>query len=210
MKTPIRSLAAAILASAIAAAPALSQVTAASTFGPGDSYSIIQGYQVGDNGVTNQSIATGFVYGGPDGYFLSQVRVALDNLEASYTFSFLSGTDLTAATVLESWSLSSIGGISALSSALSPVLSNGMTYWLVASSNDWGGWVYNDQGFAGSAYRQDNGAWVDCPSCVKPAFDVTVSSGEVAVAPEPASMKLVATGLFGVLVAVRKRRIRHA
>ena len=205
MKTLNRSLVIAIMAIVPAVTSTAAQTTVASTFGPGDSYNGVESYLVGDNGLAIQSIAEGFVYGGPNGVFLSQVRLALDNNDLPYTISFLTGADMSTATLLESWSATTTGGIVTLPSALSPTLSNGMTYWLAASSGGWGGWSQNDQNLLGMAYRLGAGAWVDCSSCVSAAYDVTVSGAGV-VTPEPGSMTLLATGLAAVLGVARHRR----
>ena len=99
--TLIRSIAIAMLATATGTAPAFSQITAATTFGPGDSHDPIP-WIVGATPEFNQSIAQGFVCGGPNGYFLSQLRLALTAAGSPYTISFLAGADLNAATTLES------------------------------------------------------------------------------------------------------------
>lgn len=197
---PVKKLSRSLIIGILALVPGVSslaaQTTVANTFGPGDSHDDLS-YTVS----SFQSIAQGFVYGGSDGYFLSQVRLALSASGSPYTISFLTGADMNTATLLESWSATSSDEIVTLSSVLNPTLANGATYWLAAfNSSSSGGWYLNDQDYKGLMFKQVGTEWLDCPSCESSAYDVSVSA-----APEPASIALLATGLVVVLGVTRRR-----
>jgi hypothetical protein len=202
-----------VAAIAFLTAPASGQAqdVVASTFGPGSSFNHGRFW-----GVAGASLADQFVYGGPGGYFLDQIRLALvDNDAAAYTISFWRGPDINTAVELETWSSVAApvdGGILSLASSVRPELSPGDVYWIAVQgppSAPPGGWFFNDDGVTDALYDASPGFSYHpcgnptfCPGGIgpAPAFDVTAS------APEPGSLALLATGLLGLAVPVVRRR----
>lgn len=184
-------------------AAASAQVVVASTFGPADSYDTVSGWSISPI----QSIAESFVYSGPTGYALSQLRVALFASASPFTVSFLTGSDMNAATMLESWSsFSAFPGIVRLSSSLAPELLTGQEYWVSVMNNSSSGWYWSVQGSQSVMYTHGNatGPWLDCSTCTSETFDVTATA--VTATPEPATMVFMVTGLFCVLATAHRRR----
>ena len=184
-------------------AAASAQLVVTSTFGPGDTYDPFSGWSISPV----QSVSERFAYNGPAGYSLSQIRLALFAPASPFTVSFLTGSDMNTATVLESWStFSTSPGIVSLSSSLTPELLTGQEYWVSVMNNSSTGWYWSVQGGQGIMYTHGNatGPWLDCPTCASEAFDVTVTA--VTSTPEPATMVLMGTGLLGVFATAHRRR----
>lgn len=194
----------ALMAAVASVAPtAASAQVVVSTFGPGDSYNTNSGYSV----TWYQSLAEQFVYGGPAGGVLSQMRLGLMHSGTGYTIGLRHGTAVGTATTLESWTISSFGGgILTLASVLNPAFIGGDSYWITAmNSGGAGGWGTNVQGVQGLEYIQPTNSPYsnDCPTCASGAFDVTVSTTST---PEPASLALLGTGLICLAVPTIRRR----
>jgi hypothetical protein len=89
-----------------------------------------------------------------------------------------------------------------LNSTLHPLLSSGLTYWVVMAAadpiNSFGGWALNDQGINGYAFRTTGAAW-SAGGGTSPAFDVNDA------VPEPSSIGLALVGLAAILWRRRSR-----
>jgi len=204
----------ALLALSFLGAAGLRADTVFSTFGPGSTF-FTGVWMVG--GPPEDEIAASFV---------PSHDVTLDTID--FAASLLSGTDndLTVdfaagpsapGAPIESFTVTTLAAspsIVTIHSVLHPLLSAGVTYWVVLSAPDPAntsvGWNLNNQGFEGVSSRQDDGAWAalgnEVPSA---AFDV-LGTPVIATVPEPSSVPLVAL-LFACAFATlgpRERRRR--
>ena len=117
--------------------------------------------------------------------------------------------------------VSSTAGLVTVNSTLHPVLSAGVSYWLVAtySAVDTNiAWLFNSQGRSGlAAYRLDTlttqGIWLAAPTLTDPAFTISGSASQsFAVVDAPSSGVLTAIaglGLFGGHHFQRRRATRR-
>ena len=113
-------------------------------------------------------------------------------------------------------------GIVTVNSALHPILSAGVSYWLVATygaANTNIAWLFNSQGRVGlAAYRADTltaqGNWVSAPTLTDAAYSISGSAVPVAVGvvDAPSSGVLTAIAGLGLLSGhqfQRRRAIRR-
>jgi hypothetical protein len=192
----------------------LSAQTVFSTFGSGDTFNATQ-LTIFTLGTSTNWAASSFLYGGPSGALLSTIRFAGQDQyppgNATLFVSFLDGTSIGTASLLESWSMASNAlpdQIYTLNAVSPPALVSGDTYWVELSSSYYAwGWNYANLGTNGITQSADGGTtWsAYCTVCTAPAFDV--STGAVtAVTPEPATMTLLAAGLVGLVGVAGRRR----
>jgi hypothetical protein len=200
----------------IAAMPAVadSQTVAASTFGPGDSYSSTS---VGV--FWYHAAEAGFVFESTTDASLNQIRLALLSAsyqlpnglpsgDGTYSIGFWRG-GYNSKTLLEAWS--SGGGLVTLLSVVRPVLTPGDSYWITAASANCcanTGWFQSNFGGGYGIENSPYEPWTFYNTAPTLAFDVTVADppSSAIVTPEPSTYALMATGLFGLGVATRRRR----
>jgi hypothetical protein len=215
-----------IVASACIASPLAAQTTVQSTFGPGGSFALGTSYVIGADapGVNySRELATSFTYGGPAGFELFDIGLALRNASAgapnvSYNIRFTSGSDFETSTELQSWSF----GTSIITAAPQLqrfdfgsgfALLTGETYWLHVSAigdDAGGGWAQSDPvafGASGELIRRDtenNPLWTNWSSPL-PAYDVRATGAPTSV-PEPAMAALLLLGLVPITLRTRRTR----
>jgi len=216
-----------VVAAALLAAPLGAQTTVQSTFGPGGSFALGTSYNIGADapGVNfNRELATSFTYGGPNGFDLFDIGLALRNsvspaFNVSYDIRFRRGADFLSSTELDSWSFGS--NIPSPTIALQRfafnstiALQTGETYWIHLQSGlgeSVGGWGQSDPavfGAAGQLIRRDqenNPDWTNWSSPL-PAYDVRAVAGTASV-PEPALASLLLLGLAPIALRVRRRSV---
>jgi hypothetical protein len=214
--TAARRIAAATALIAAASVVALPAQTVFTTFGAGDAFTP-GGYPATspENFFGLSDVADEFTYTGASGKVLSMLRFAAFSEGSNpVQVEFLDGSDISTATVLESWSVNSGGSnskIYSLTSAAMPTLTNGDIYWveLLAPSGATDVDFIWDQSSvaAGNAYQFGFGNWFHDPSPVfSNAFDVTVADAPSSTTPEPGTLVMMATGLVGVAGMARRKK----
>ncbi len=214
------ALAVALCGAWMAPAPVASaQSIAATTLGPGRSYDGSTQYLIGGTAISYQFIATSFVYTGPSGLVLDEVRLGLNTSVArTYLVEILHGADLVSATRVATWNLTTtpsfpLWNLFTLVSGADVALSNAETYWIAVSGlGPVGGWSTTDQGIRAPVFVRDvfSATWRSDGMPLAPAYEVTVrqpgTPNVPGVVPEPATVMLTATGLIGT-VLLRRRRV---
>lgn len=205
---------AALLALSFFVTAGLRADTVFSTFGPGNSFFTGGVWMVG--GLPEDEIAASFV---PSHDFtLNAIDFAaalLTGTDNDLTVDIAAGPSAPGAPI-ESFTVTSLAAspsIVTVHSVLHPLLSAGITYWVVLSAPDPAntlvGWNLNSQGFEGVSSRQDDGTWsalgTEVPSA---AFDV-LGTPVNATVPEPSSVTFVALLFvckFAKLALLERRR----
>jgi hypothetical protein len=194
-----------------------------STFGPNDSYptSLSLVAIAGQSGLPGLTIlpAASFLYTGPSGVALSNLRLALSAGDygsgaGDVTVAFMKGAHIGSASLVESWNFSgwtyATSQIFSFASITGNQFVTGETYWLALlpgqSGITAGAWQENGLGILGrSFYHSALGTWVD-DDALTPVWDVSA----VAAVPEPDTRVLLATGLGGLIGIGVARRRRNA
>jgi hypothetical protein len=211
----------------VVSAPLTAQTTVQSTFGPGGSFSAGTSYALGWDapGVNfNRQLATSFTYGGPTGFELFDIGLALRNATAGaaapiYSIRFSRGTDFVSSTNVQSWAfattiMSPDFEVRRFEFAPSTMLQTGETYWLHVSTfgdNVVGGWSQSDpvvMPASGQLLRRDtenNPEWSSWASPL-PAYFVR-AIGDPASVPEPAMATLLLLGLVPLAWRARRRQM---
>lgn len=186
-------------------------------FGPGDAYDTGSGLTI--SGVTSPVGAT-YIQGSN---FTAGVTANLSEIDVPFFLAAGSGLfnlglyadDGTGhlGSLIESFqnigpAVNSPGSIFSVSSALHPLLSAGVSYWLIASPADTGSWVAWDfatTGATSTVYTSLDGSASYNADRGSPAFRVIGAS-----VPEPSSIALLGLGGVAAAVGLRRRRAARA
>ena len=171
-------------------------------FGPGYGFNTTTGYteQGSDPGYTVQAMS--FVASGT--HAVTQIDAALGYYRGTnaMTLTLNSDNSGTPGTALLSWSLTNLpaggsSGIVTVTTSSNTILTDGVTYWLVATpgaSDTLCAWDYNNTGVSGIMATQSSpgGSWLTTGSQPLGAFDVLYGTSGV---PEPATALLALAAL---------------
>ncbi len=156
------------------------QTTVHSTFGPGDTFGVesrpLLSSSSGASWYANQ-----FTYTGPSGMLLGAVRIAAFGFAGDATVSFMSGSDIATATLLESWTLTGwtpTPSIFSFSSLTSSALGTNQDYWLriIAGPSGTmdGGWIFTRDFLETVAVSPTSGAfWFTFENQFAQVYDVS-------------------------------------
>jgi hypothetical protein len=193
-------------------------------FGPGDSYDISQGWQVGTSPVGGPVLeqAVAFTPAGAS-FMLDRIEVALSQSGFSTGPNLIEVALTTSSggvpgTVLETFrfvdAMGPFGRFNpplAADSVLHPLLLEGEQYWLVASVPqpttlaDWN--LASPIDLGRRAFREVGGSWQVADANVRGAFRVSGTPSGGAEVPEPAALTLLGSGVLGLLgYAWRRKR----
>jgi hypothetical protein len=188
-----------------------------SNLGPGDTYQPAVGWTVAgpSAAIAAQEVAGVFTVSGAD-YVLTSLELALWHIEGDRTITIHLNENSSGlpGAVIESFLVALSPGpeIVTLTSLLTPLLSNGSTYWITteAGADDtWAAWNWNDQSALGWAVSLDGGASWQSVDTTSPAFRVNGTATNVVV-PEPASIISAAVGALGLILVSRRRKAANA
>jgi len=188
-----------LAAGVLFAAPARADIIF-NDFGPGDSYQQFQGQSVG--GRFHQDVGDRFTPAGSD-YILDRVVLPLGSISGTNGVDvlFMTSDNGVPGSVIESWHVTDLPRFGSahpptvLDSALHPLLSDGVPYYVVASvplaENTSAVWNNNSVGDHGPlAFRSNGGTWF----VINDALGRGALRVEGEAVPEPSSFALAAIG----------------